>query len=256
VAPAAQHVSVDFCSDADLGYERSRTRFAPGAGLRLDESYRLAHLPLVAPQHPDAIPRREGAFYDGGRHPRALSLVLPIPAEALSRSPAYRELDAELRAAPFAAKIAWEIVARRRPLLHATLCGSLSLGEGPFELDPVRRRELSRLDPIEIELRGLFSGNINVGRLYARAYPERRAGANMLQRVQSVLGRRTDLYLVGIWNLTDHLDPSEADALRELIERWWDRPILRFQADRLWLLGARDDLVLDSDIAEVIELGG
>jgi hypothetical protein len=194
-------------------------------------------------------------LYDFGRHPRVLSLVLPVPAEELCRSPAYRDLDSELRAAPFSAKVAWEVVARRRQRLHATLCGSLAVGGRPFTLAREQRRELSALGPIEVELRGVFSGNVNVGRLYLRVYPERRSGANMLQRIQSVLGRPTDLYLVGVWNMTDHLDPAEADALRELIERWWDRPILRFRADCLWLLGARDDLALDSEIAETIALG-
>ena len=67
-------------------------------------------------------------------------------------------------------------------------------------------------------------------------------------------GRESGLYLVGLYNLTDDLDPHEAAALSALIDRWWDRPILRWQADRLWLLGARDDLVLDCDIVEAIPL--
>jgi hypothetical protein len=59
---------------------------------------------------------------------------------------------------------------------------------------------------------------------------------------------------VGLYNLTDDLDPREASALSGLIDRWWDRPILRWQAEALWLLGARDDLVLDCDIVEAIPL--
>jgi hypothetical protein len=70
-----------------------------------------------------------------------------------------------------------------------------------------------------------------------------------------VLGRReTDLYLVGIYNLVDDLDPTEAAALSDLLDRWWDRALLRFEVDALWLLGARDDLVLDGEIAESIPL--
>lgn len=252
----AHATNADLCSEAELGYERSRTRFAPGAGLTLDETYRLAHLPLIAPDHPDAIAEREGTFYRLGRHPRVVSLVLPIPEEALGRSEAYRELDAELRATPFSEKIAWDLLERRRAKLHATLCGSLAIGEQAPVIDAVQRREIVRLGPVEVEVRGMFSGNLNVGRLYLRVYPERRDGENVFRQVQSILGRRpTDLYLVGIWNLLDHLDPPEAEALAALIERWWDRPILRFQADRLWLLAARDDLVLDSEILDVVELG-
>jgi hypothetical protein len=256
VIRAAHTASTDLCSDADLGYERSRTRFATGAGLVLDEQYRLAHLPLIAPHHPDVIAEREGTSYQLGRHPRVVSLVLPMPQDSLGRSAAYRELDAELQAMPFSGKIAWDLLERRRANLHATICGSLAIGEEAPVLDAVQRRELARLGPVEVEVRGMFSGNLNVGRLYLRVYPERREGANVFRQVQSVLGRRpTDLYLVGIWNLLDHLDPPEADALAALIERWWERPILRFRADRLWLLAARDDLVLDSEILEVLELG-
>ena len=50
--------TIQFCSDDELGFERSRTRFPCGEGLTLDETYRLAHLPLVAPDHPRVIARR------------------------------------------------------------------------------------------------------------------------------------------------------------------------------------------------------
>jgi hypothetical protein len=111
------------------------------------------------------------------------------------------------------------------------------------------------LGPISIELRGLFSGNVNVGRLYLRAYPESRNGQNVFRQIQRIMGRReTDLYVVGLYNLTDDLDAAEAAALGDLIERWWSRPILRFEVDHLWLLRATDDLVLDSAVTEAVPL--
>ena len=67
-----------FCQDGALAYDRSRTVFVPGQGLALDEAYRLAHLPLVAPDHPGVIPVKEGRYYTCGRHPRVVSLVLPV----------------------------------------------------------------------------------------------------------------------------------------------------------------------------------
>ncbi|OFW97048.1 MAG: hypothetical protein A3D94_18855 [Alphaproteobacteria bacterium RIFCSPHIGHO2_12_FULL_66_14] len=247
--------TIQLCSDEELGYRRSQTKFTGGEGLALDETYRLAHLPLVAPQHPDVIPSREGAFYAMGRHPRVHSLVLPVPENELRQSAAYRELDSELRAAPFAGKIAWDLLPRRRTKLHATICGSLAVGESTSSLDTERRQALTDLGGFPVGLRGPFSGNVNVGRLYLRLYPEKRQGGNVLQAIQRALGcRETDLYLVGLWNLTDDLDPSEAAALNGIIERWWDRPLLTFQADRLWLLAASDDLVLESDVTEVIPL--
>ncbi|SDR61450.1 hypothetical protein SAMN05444161_8164 [Rhizobiales bacterium GAS191] len=249
-----------FCTDDELGYLRSRTRFAAGEGLVLDGSYRLAHLPLVAPAHPGVIARRDGdgdglVGFEMGRHERVFSIAVPVPAEALERSPAYRELNDELKASPFAAKIAWNLLPERRDKLHATICGSLSIGDEPPRLDSRVRAALAGHGPLQVELRGLFSGNVNLGRLYLRAYPEFRNGVNMFRRLQMTLGRReTDLYVVGLHNLVDDLDAAEALFLAGMIERWWDRPILRFRAETLWLLGARDDLVLDSNIAEEIEL--
>ncbi|HWK45231.1 MAG TPA: hypothetical protein VNT30_10940 [Stellaceae bacterium] len=248
--------TIDFCVDDDLGYERSRTRFAPGAGLALDDAYRLAHLPLVAPDHPRVIATREGTPYEMGRHAQVFSLVLPIPGEALRRSVAFLQLESALRASPFAGKIAWNLWDRRQDKLHATLCGSLSVGaETPPKFDERQLGELRRLGPIGVELRGVFSGTVNIGRLYLRVYPECRSGANLFRHIQRVLGRReTDLYLVGVYNFTDDLDPVEATALDSLIRQWWDRPLLRFEADHLWLLGATDDLVLNGGVTAIVPL--
>ena len=243
-----------FCSDAELGYERSRTRFVPGERLLLDEVYRLAHLPLIAANHPDVIRSRPGAAYRMGRHERIFSLVLPVPSDALDGSVAYREMEADLRRAPFAHKIAWDLLAKRRERLHATICGSLSK-DVPYRISDEGRAALRRMGRLRIEVRGLFSGNINVGRLYLRVYPECRAGANSLRQVQRILGRpETDLFLVGLYNLTDHLEAIEAAALHDLIQRWWHRSILTLDVTALWLLSASDDLVLDARVEDVIAL--
>lgn len=243
-----------FCSDAELGYERSRTRFVPGEKLRLDEAYRLAHLPLIAPDHPDVIRSRRGASYRMGRHERIFSLVLPIPPDELEESAAYQELEGELRHSPFANKIAWEVLPKRRKRLHATICGSLSK-DVPHRISDDERAALRQLGPLRVEVRGLFSGNINVGRLYLRVYPECREGTNALRQIQRTLGRpETDLCLVGLFNFIDHLNSMEAEALRHLIELWWDRPVLTLDVVSLWLLGATDDLVLDAAVEELIPL--
>jgi len=245
---------VGFCGDDELGYRRSRTRFVAGEGLALDAAYRLAHLPLVAPRHERVIAGRPVTGYAMGRHERVFSLVLPAPADALEAAPAWHALERELRAAPFAAKIAWDLLPRRRSRLHATICGSLSTGAPP-SLGARGREAVAALGPIGVELRGPFSGDVNVGRLYLRVYPEKRDGTDVLRLIQRALGRReTGFYVVGVWNLVDDLDAAEAAALATLIERWWDRPLLRFAADRLWLLGATDDLVLDAPIVEDVPL--
>lgn len=244
----------DFCPDSELGYHRARTRFAPGEKLLLDEAYRLAHLPLVAPDHPDVIRSRPGATYRMGWHERIFSLVLPLAPDALEESAAYQELERELRHSPFGHKIAWDLLAKRRERLHATICGSLSK-DVPCRFSDDERAALGKLGPLRVELRGLFSGNINVGRLYLRVYPERRAGANSLRQIQRILGRpETDLYLVGLYNLTDHLEATEAEELQEIVSRWWDRRILTLDVNCLWHLGSSDDLVLDSFVEEVLPL--
>ncbi len=248
--------TVELCGDEELGYRRSRTRFASGAGLALDDTYRFAHLPLVAPDNPRVIPSRKDPAYCMGRHPRVYSLALPVPSVSLFQSAAFQELKQALWASPFSPKIAWHLLDQRKDRLHATICGSLAVGqEEPPTIGESERRELKSLGPIEVELRGLFSGNVNIGRLYFRVYPERRSGANLLKKVQRALGRReTDLYVVGIYNLTDDLNPIEAAAMNDLLDRWWDQPLLRYQVDALWLLGAMDDLVLDGEIAELVPL--
>jgi hypothetical protein len=245
---------VVFCDDDQLGYERSRMRFSPSEPFTFDAAYRLAHLPLVAPHHPDVIASREGRNYAMGRHPRTFSVVIPIPPATIFESEPYRTLESELRRSSFGAKMAWEIVERRRDKLHATICASLSLDEPPV-ITEAQRRELMQLGPVWLELRSLFGGNVNAGRLYFSVYPESRNGQNVVQKIQRIIGRpETDLYVVGMFNLIDNLDSEEAADLSGAIERWWGRPILRFQADRLWLLGATDDLALDSNVVETLSL--
>ncbi len=46
----------------------------------------------------------------------------------------------------------------------------------------------------------------------------------------------------------------EAEALHDIITTWWDRPLLRFTATTLWLLRARDDLVIDADSPRYVAL--
>jgi hypothetical protein len=180
--------------------------------------------------------------------------VLPVDGALLAGSEPFQRLDAEMRAAPFAAKIAWDILPRRAQRLHATLCGTLSTGDAPV-ISYDTRQALARIAPFAVDLRGPFSGNVNRGRIYLRVYPEKRDGLNPIHAVQAAFGRPPgDLYLVGLYNLTDDLDAGETAALAEIIARWWDVSLLRFTVSDLWVLGASDDLVLDSQIADRLAL--
>jgi hypothetical protein len=246
---------VEFTPADQLGYDRSRTMPGAGAALRMDAAYRLAHLPLVNPAHADVIARKPGKFYEMGVHQRIHSLVLPVPARDLEASPAFRQLDDDIRRAPFATKIAWDIIDRRADRLHATIAGSLGEGEVAPGLSADMLLALADLGPFRIRVQGLFSGNINTGRLYLKVYPEWRNGANIIHSVQRILGRpSTDLYLVGLYNLKDHLTANETAALARIIENWWALPLLEMEVTELWLLSSRDDLVLDSRIEQRISL--
>jgi hypothetical protein len=246
---------VAFCTDAELGYDRSRTVFKAGDGLRLDESYRLAHLSLVNPGHPDVIASMPGKAYRLGLHQRIHSLVLPVAMEALRASRAFRALEAEIRSSAFAFKIAWDVMERRQDKLHATIAGSLGEGDDPPVITTEALEAMRALGPVAVRIGGLFSGNVNLGRLYLKIYPEKRGGENMFHRMQDILGRkRTDLYVVGLYNLTDHLTVAEAGALADIVERGWREELLVLDAATLWLMSSVDDLVLDSRIESELRL--
>src|SRR5271156_4182739 len=121
-----------FCGDDELAYVRSRTPLADGATLDLDDSYRAAHLPLLHPEHPLVLSRMAGRpnLVDG-RHPTEWSVVLPVDPDALEASPEMGELERRLRESSFGHKVAWELLPRRRNVLHATVCGDLGEGAPP-----------------------------------------------------------------------------------------------------------------------------
>ncbi len=243
-----------FLTDDAMGYLGSRTPQAPGAPFELDESYRLAQLPLVRPRHPKVIESMPGTPCLRGRHDTAWSIVLPVDAGALDDSTSMAELDQAVRDSSFGPCIAWDLLDLRRHLLHATVCAGLGHGAPPT-ISPASLAELAALGPIRLELRGLFSGTRNIGRLYLRVYPEARGAPHSLHAVQQILGRpRTEVFLVGLYNLTDDLTVAQAAELNTLITDWWDATLVQWTATELWLLGARDDLVLDADPPRPIRL--
>jgi hypothetical protein len=107
-----------------------------------------------------------------------------------------------------------------------------------------------------VRLEGLFSGNVNRGRLYLETHPEEREGRSAVHIVQEAMGRlASDLHVVGIHNLTDHLTAEEAAELRALMAKWRGAVIAELVVEELWLLSSLDDLVLDSTVERVIRLG-
>lgn len=104
-------------------------------------------------------------------------------------------------------------------------------------LTAAQRAALEGLEGVDVELRGAFLGNVNLGRLSLRAYPERRGGENLFAAIQRVFGRAPgDLYVVGMWTLADDLDARETEALAAIIDAWRRRPLLRLRVERLRFL--------------------
>jgi hypothetical protein len=225
-----------------LRYAESRHRFVPGEGFALGDDYRLAHLPLIAPDHPRAISRIAGKDYVDGHYttPRH-ALVVHVPAEALDASPVFREIEAALKASAAGPKIAWATHAKRRAVLHATLAGPVDTAT-TLAFETRARAFLS--GPIAIRLGGPFIGNRNHGRIYLPVYP---VAGNPLAELQRAIGaRESGFYAVGLWHLTDDLDAAEAEALAAWRDRWENETVLEIEAARFGILTTTDDQAIHS----------
>ena len=246
-----------FASDEDLRYAVEARVFEPGQAVQLDPDYRLKHLPLVNPDHPDVIRRDEGSDYVDGRYRRArVSLVLFLPPEALAASPAFQALTTDLEASRLAPKVAWAMAHRRAALLHATVVAGLEARLDPPAIETL----VDRLDgwpPFEVQVRGPWVGaRANVGRIYLPLYPEMRDGEDCLAAVQRALdGPLTRFYAAGLHNLTDHLTATEAAELAAIVRRYRDEVLVTLPVERLDLVAVRDDLILDSEVLRTVTLG-
>ncbi len=249
-----RHSNNSFCNDSQLLYNDYETEFINGEGLLFDESYRLAHLPLVAPNHPRVIQTKSGTNYNAGTHEPVYSIVIPIYTEQLHSSAEFLKLYKELRASKISHKISWETFSERKSKLHATICGAISTEDPPAIEDKVFTK-LREIGPVSFRIRGLFSGNINIGRLYLKVYPEQRAGTNMFHVLQQIFGTPiTHLYVVGLFNFIDELDHEEARELEMLLNVWRDIEFLEMEIEELWILKSRDDLVLNGNVVQTIPI--
>jgi hypothetical protein len=236
---------LQFCDDAMLNYASLRRVFRPGDTLDFDPAYRLAHLPLVAPHHPASIRAVPGQDYRDGTYvkPR-YSLVAPVRSRDLIASPAFQALEAELRAASFAPKIAWDLGERRAAKLHATVVNGLPEANAEACAAAVTRA-LARLGPLSFRLGGPFVGNRNLGRIYFPVYPQAIDGDDSFGLIQDAAGSaRTRFYVVGYYNLIDELGPAETADLAQILERWGPATILATELSSLVVHATNDDLAL------------
>ena len=237
-----------------LNYAASRRVFQPGDTLQFDPAYRLAHLPLLAPDHPASIRAAPGQDYRDGTYvkPRH-SLVMPLRAQDLTGAPNFQAMERDLRATSFAPKIAWRLGEQRADKLHATVVNGLS----EADIAPCAAavaRALARLGPLSFRLGGPLAGNKNLGRLYFPVYPQTVDGEDAFGLIQDVIGRpRTRFYVVGYYNLVDELDATETAELARWLDSWGPATVLETKLSALIIQATNDDLALSGRPVTVIE---
>lgn len=236
-----------YCDELSLAYAGSRWRPEPGAGLSFDESYRVAHLPLVAPEHPRALAAVPHLDYERGRYAAARhSLIVPVDAGALGSSAVFQTLERELRHSSCGAKVAWSMLERRASKLHVTLAGGLQK-EDVLERARAVARLLDSMAPVRYRVGGPFCGTKNRGRIYFAIYPELVDGEDSFARLQDAAGvARTYRYLLGYYNLAAELEPSEAAELGAWLDRHRGITCAELAIERLSFISTHDDLALDS----------
>lgn len=248
---------ITYCDDAMMAYRSARRIFQPGEGTVFDEAYRLAHLPLVNAGHSAVISEVAGRDFRNGTYEKTrYALVMPISAEAFLRSDEVQAIEAAMKSASFAPKIAWEIGERRRPRLHATLAGGIQ----ETDLDRVGTRVQELLDqtgPISVCLKGPFMGTKNTGRIYFPVYPQKIGDEDAFALLQERIRiSPTNLYLVGYYHMREELDPMETSELAELIDRWRDRVVVETAIPSLEIYAVNDDLALSARVHAKISAGG
>lgn len=240
-----------FTNDNSLGYGNAHRTFSSGDELTLDTNYRRAHLPLINPSHPDVIAAEED--YRAGNYATARhSLVLPISDERLRQTGTFAAIDETLRAASFSGKVAWNLLGRRKSLLHATISSGLGYDSNEY-ITSVLRSFITTVPVKKYRLGGLFMGPVNTGRLYFKVYPQANAEGHVFNEIQSLLGlKQTQFFLVGYYNLIDHLDPQETQELAVILERFRHKTLWEEELSELWLISTHDDLVLSGKIIQKI----
>lgn len=246
-----------FCDDTVMAYDASRRVFGPGEALAFDDAYRLAHLPLVAPGHPEIIAGKDGTDYRNGTYetPRH-SLVVPVDAGQLGTSEAFLQFETELRSFSFSDKIAWQLGHERAGKLHATIVGGLSEPDIARCTDAAAAA-LAPLGALSLRIGGPFLGRINTGRIYLPVYPCCHDGEDVFGLVQQACGaRQTRFYVVGYFHFAAALTVAETTDLAGLVERWRHRVLAELPVRSLAVMATNDDLALSGRVVATIPVGG
>jgi hypothetical protein len=245
-----------FCDDSMMAYDASRRVIAPGDVLTFDDGYRLAHLPLVAPGHPDIIRSHPGRDYINGRYAMArYSLVLPIDASELVSAPEFQALERDLHSSAFADKINWDMCTARAANLHATVFNGLAEPDMAPCIAAVRS-VCARVGPGAVRLGGPFLGNKNTGRIYFPVYPQRHGDDDILALVQDACGiTRTRFYVVGYYHFNTALNVTATAELARIIAMWRHRTLAEIDVMHLAIQATHDDLALSAQIVSRMPFG-
>ena len=250
---------MDTSTDA-MDYRPYLYPFEEGKGLSFDHNYRLCHLPLANASHPMVINHQPGKLYQEGYYALAkTSLVLMVHLEELISSKGFVEFEKAVKQAPFAHKVNWALYTRRKPLLHVTLCGGLE-GNSIATLRLKTKDWLSqRKSPDKLIIRGAFVGQMNTGRIYLKAYTLKGEGNNehenpwLIGLQNHFEAKQSPIILLGLYNLTESLNPDEAKALNELLLAYWAVQFLEKEVSlsNLRLVTTNNDLILDATLDEI-----
>ena len=234
---------------AEFRYDESRLDLAQAASLRFDDTYRLAHLPLVSPGHPLAIDHRSGLDYHQGTYERArYSLVAPISTDELTASGPYTRFAEEMAGASFNDKISATMLKRRIDRLHATITGGLQPAEAPRQAEAISSSFRGR-HGFGVRIMGPFLGTRNTGRIYLPVVPEIVRGEHAFGLIQRLLGLPvTGFYAVGVFNLDDELDQNQVRELHDVVERWKHETLAELRVTHLQILATHDDLALSARV--------
>jgi hypothetical protein len=241
-----------YTEDGELAYTEDSIHRAESAPWALGSMYKVAHLPLVAPNSA-LVDHSDHRYVMGRRNEVAYSAVVRVPLACFAGSETWTKAERELREAPFASKIAWDAAGRRANKLHATIAPVAWPKGQPTSTDV--EAALREVGPFRAEIRNLFAGTKNFGRLYTCLYPERRSGNHPLATIQTILGAPVrNFYAVGLFNLIDDLTAAEAAALRGIVDRNWGQCFGEIRVESIEILATKDDLALDSWTASTLGL--
>jgi hypothetical protein len=250
VKDAPHEYSIEFCSDRDMDFVMHESNLNNVFRLTFDDRYRFAHLPIMCAAHPLSIERGNNGAYVGGQRQPVYSIIAPINLKDLMQSTAFCDMLHDLKTSSIADAIFWPALCKRVEKLHTTVA-VLSSGSAP-SLQPDAVAAVRQALPLVMRLQGLFHGRMNTGRVYLKAYPERRASKNIFEFIQATFGvPRRSVSTTGLINLKEEIEGERLEALKSILTKWRDVPFVDIHVDTLLIARSTDDL-FDETIVDQI----